>query len=297
MKEGTQNFIISPIGIRHERISRYSSASPWPDAEVCFNAQNVAYPTLHSHEYYEVLVILSGAISHEINGSTHILRRGDCVLIRPNDCHRLKALPKTDTNSAYLNVNFMIKPSFFDKLMSLYDEPPFPTTNDSPAPITFTISSSMIDRIRKICLYIQFPFNEASASNIQTTKALVSELVNRCVVSRMIEFHSRTPVWLNDFIVALQSPDNFHKTIHELIESIPYSYSYIQKQFKLHTGTSIVAYINAIKMAHAKELLLGTKQTATEIAMALGFESIAHMNHLFKKTYGISPIAFRKENQ
>ena len=41
----------------------------------------------HFHDYYEVFLLLEGAVTHHVNGHAVPLGRGSLVFIRPNDTH------------------------------------------------------------------------------------------------------------------------------------------------------------------------------------------------------------------
>jgi len=55
-------------------------------------------------------------------------------------------------------------------------------------------------------------------------------------------------------------------------------------------------YISKVKMNKAKELLLGTSASITEIAYSLGYPNLFSFTRAFKKYYSISPSAYRNNN-
>ena len=50
------------------------------------------------------------------------------------------------------------------------------------------------------------------------------------------------------------------------------------------------------RMKKARMMLKETPQTVETIAANVGYENVEHFNRLFKKTYGITPIQYRKTN-
>ncbi len=64
--------------------------------------------------------------------------------------------------------------------------------------------------------------------------------------------------------------------------------------FRKATGTSFLAYLRAIRVAHAKQLLLTTPLGSERIAHACGFHSLHHLMRAFKKLTGATPGAFRR---
>lgn len=65
-------------------------------------------------------------------------------------------------------------------------------------------------------------------------------------------------------------------------------------EFKRQTGQTIARYINEKKVAFAKERLLSTDKSVSDIADELGFESIYYFTRFFKNLTGETPSGFRK---
>lgn len=50
-------------------------------------------------------------------------------------------------------------------------------------------------------------------------------------------------------------------------------------------------YLNAIRLAEAKRLLLETDRNIVEISRKVGYNNVTHFNRIFKETEGVSPPA------
>lgn len=72
------------------------------------------------------------------------------------------------------------------------------------------------------------------------------------------------------------------------------SVSYFQRKFKLQTGLSPYDYLIRKKIDAARQLLLHTDTSITQIACALGFSSSQHFANTFKQYEGKTPTQFRK---
>lgn len=70
--------------------------------------------------------------------------------------------------------------------------------------------------------------------------------------------------------------------------------NYFGDLVKKETGRSPQDYIQNKITDIAKEELLGTKKTITEIAYQLGFQYSQHFNRYFKRKVGVSPSEYRK---
>ena len=61
-----------------------------------------------------------------------------------------------------------------------------------------------------------------------------------------------------------------------------------------YTGTTVVCYVNRLRVEAAKRLLIATDGNAAEIAWQVGFESPKYFHRVFKAETGESPTSFRK---
>ncbi|MCA9554426.1 MAG: helix-turn-helix domain-containing protein [Myxococcales bacterium] len=69
---------------------------------------------------------------------------------------------------------------------------------------------------------------------------------------------------------------------------------HFQRIFKGLTRETLMAYVRARRMARALERLQRTDDRIIEIALGAGFESQASFTRAFKKTYGLTPAAYRR---
>ena len=71
-------------------------------------------------------------------------------------------------------------------------------------------------------------------------------------------------------------------------------YNYLSNAFSEVTSSTIMHYVNLIKMEKAKEMILFEDDNFTEIASKLSFSSLSSFSTQFKKTTGFSPSYFKK---
>ena len=292
MSQGT-TFLIPVMLEQNGTTIQYEPTASWKDSDVCFNITNYAYPTIHTHDYYEIIVVFSGSMVHNINGESYVMRRGDCCLIRPEDSHYYEDEPG-QLHKKCLSANFMCRMDFMERALETFGPNCLSMLVAIDRPLAFKASNTMLSKIEKSCLYIQSPGERPTESNLMICKSVIIELLGACVLHQCTQDHEDFPEWLDTLVISMQNPDNFSKKIPELVEGISYSYSYIQKQFRHYMGTTIVAYWSGIKLSHSRELLTNSNLSILEISTRLGFETASHLNHLFKKHYGVSPSAYRK---
>lgn len=83
-------------------------------------------------------------------------------------------------------------------------------------------------------------------------------------------------------------------SLARVAESVHLSANYFSEQFKRFTGINFVDYIARLRIEKARELLGEADLRVTEIAFAVGFQSLSQFNRVFRKVSGQSPTGFRQ---
>ena len=72
------------------------------------------------------------------------------------------------------------------------------------------------------------------------------------------------------------------------------NFDYLNRIFKKRTQSTIFAYLNAVRLEQAKQLLLTTHLPIGEIAVRTGFSDEYYFSRTFKKHLSVSPSRYRK---
>ena len=78
-------------------------------------------------------------------------------------------------------------------------------------------------------------------------------------------------------------------SIRQIASACYFSESHFMKFFKTHMGISYIHYLNDVRLAHARNLLVSSNLSILEIAQKSGFENASYFNRKFKDKYGITP--------
>lgn len=68
---------------------------------------------------------------------------------------------------------------------------------------------------------------------------------------------------------------------------------YINREFKIETGYTLMEYIQFFRIQIAKKLLSDTNESIASISMLVGYDSPAYLSKIFKRRTGITPIEYR----
>lgn len=84
-------------------------------------------------------------------------------------------------------------------------------------------------------------------------------------------------------------------SVRKVAETLFISKAYLSELFRDMAGIPLSEYISMVKIERAKHLLLTTSMKGYEVAEALGYSDHEYFSKVFKKSTGISPMAYRRE--
>lgn len=87
------------------------------------------------------------------------------------------------------------------------------------------------------------------------------------------------------------NPELMLKTVADYVG---FNEKYFSTRFTRECGCTFINYLNDLRLKRAQELLIQTDMKIYEISDAVGYSSVEHFNHMFKKKLCISPKDFRK---
>jgi AraC-like DNA-binding protein len=82
-------------------------------------------------------------------------------------------------------------------------------------------------------------------------------------------------------------------SLREVAKTVSISANHLSEKFKHVTGVNFVDYIARIRFEKACDLLRNSNLRVSEIAFAVGFQSLSQFNRVFKKLAGKSPTEYR----
>ena len=258
-----------------------------PLCDVDFNIWNQPSTELHDHTFYEVFIVTQGKLRHTINGTKETLCVGDVRFIRPADCHMQQSAGDIPAKT----VNLSFTPEFLSECNYF-----FPQVVDAwqcaSTHMTYRLDKKELD-------YILFSEERIlQASNIDIETQLIKHLILLCFnLLPVDERNDNYPQWLRDLIRQLRNPQNFTRPLHVLSKTTNYSNTTLSLLFKKYTGQTVIAFFCDAKIKYACNLLKNTNFSTLEISNRLGYFSLSHFNHIFKKAKNMTPTEYRYKYQ
>lgn len=81
-----------------------------------------------------------------------------------------------------------------------------------------------------------------------------------------------------------------------LVDELNRDYSWLSKLFSSTEGITIEQFMIRQRIEHIKELLSYNEKTLSEIALEMGYSSVAHLSAQFKKITGLTPTQYKSQN-
>lgn len=100
---------------------------------------------------------------------------------------------------------------------------------------------------------------------------------------------------LDDYFLSQKPEQQGLPTVKYFADKVYLSANYFGDLIKKETGKTAQEYIQNRLIDQAKELIMDSNKTITQIAYELGFQYSQHFNRLFKKNVGTTPIEYKKQ--
>ncbi|WP_343306526.1 helix-turn-helix transcriptional regulator [Chitinophaga niabensis] len=251
----------------------------------------------HTHNFFELVYILSGTGTQCINNNTSRYHEGHMFLITPEDCHSFQI--ETTTSFFFLRFNNIYLQSnsiHTDNVQRL--EFILQNANHQPG----CILKNKVDKS------LVHPLVEAvireHVNRDCYNRELIQHLVNTLivVVARNISKYmpqqvgEQTDEKALDILSYIQNNIYYPEKIRTEVISKKFgvSESYLGRYFKRQTNETMQQYVTSYRMKMIEHRLLHSDLRMGEIVTEFGFTDESHLNKFFRKNKGISPTVFRK---
>lgn len=84
-----------------------------------------------------------------------------------------------------------------------------------------------------------------------------------------------------------------HLTLGALAQKYYMSREHLCRLLRQETGQTFTEHLTKCRLEGAIHLLQTTQMTVSDIALAVGFSDASHMNRVFQRKYGMTPVAMR----
>lgn len=246
----------------------------------------------HTHEFGELLLILSGSIVHRVNGEDSLLAPDSIVFIRPSDRHGL--LPAPDAPPCELLLLSFSLEFFITISRYLEDDEFLHRYTESVLPMTFPVPERDMNEYSLELLSLNHPGLSPVERKIRF-KVLLVRLFTRFFLEAEKSADLRhAPPWLGTLCDRMKKPENFIAGLKRLHQLSGYTPEHLCKIFRKYLDVSPTEFINILRINHAARLLSESDDPIADIVYLLNFKSLSRFYHLFKRQYACTPVEYRR---
>lgn len=227
---------------------------------------------LHSHEFFEIEIILSGAGTHIMNSKSYPLQRGMIWLSTPADFHEIIL----DGEAEYWTIIFDESMLSQEQMQALFQ------SND-----TCKIVSE--DVLRRLDTVAQLIYEEHLCDG--NLKPLMEYLLSAVIPPKRV-LERNDPV--HQAILYTETFFRNNPSLATVANQVGLSPNYFGNLFKKETGETYVSYLNRRKVTCAMMLLESGVPVSTA-CFESGFGSLSGFLQGFKKVTGMSPNDYQKK--
>lgn len=275
----------------------------FPEGKDVFCLMNMPYmvEVPHLHNYFELTHVIKGECTFLFENEKVSLSEGEICIVSPMSGHALPLEP------GCFAVSIVVRRSTFDSVFSnlltqkdllslffrnnLYESRRSnyillktgndPLTNDAMEQLIY--ECNMLDGYANDCA--------VSLLNLYLARALRAS-------SAAVSLHHYEGYTERDFdfsLVIHYIQHNYRTvTLSSLAETFHFSQTYLSKLIRRKMNQSFTEVLRSLKMNHAMEYLTNTDMKISEIADAVGYDSVDHFSRTFRRVYGAPPQEYKK---
>ena len=249
----------------------------------------------HCHDYYELVVVVSGDGYHKFNDEMIPLRRGQIFLVQPGVEHCYSGFRKIVVQ------NFMFPRQALSLIRSaLYTVPRWRELfcRKSNEPVCM-VGSSVISELDLLQNTIALEQQQSAESRSLLLLSYLAQLLG-IVLNNMIQPDKQSKGGGGDIEnAALFMRDNYKKNIKlpDLAKMSYMSVSRFIKRFSTEFGMPPMRYLLKLRLHQAQKQLMRSEESITEVALTCGFHDPLYFTRQFRRHFGCTPSEYRLHGQ
>ena len=250
----------------------------------------------HTHDFIEIVYVMSGNAVEKVNDGEYEVRRGDLIFINYQSTHTF--IPNDDFS--YINICF--KPETVDSLITpenafaLLQLTAFDELRKENNDGMVSFFGNERDEVETLLQSMLSEYRSKHSFRRTVLESYMNILLVKILRKTAAEPHSaeRSGTW-QDIADYIDRNLGEELTLSALAQKCFYNPSYFSRVFKEHFGTSLTEYINKRRMDRAKKLLCEGKLSVEEIAYRVGYPSKSSFYRVFTRLTGTTPAEYKKQ--
>jgi len=255
----------------------------------------VQYP--HRHDFYELLFLSKGSGYHNIDENQYEVKPPCVFFLSPGQAH---SITLSSDIEGYI---FLFTSEFYllnqKNKERLLEFPFFFSTDRNNPPL-------LLDDPGDVC-FLQQLFTRACgevAPEHTTDDTILCSILDLLLLTcnsiypRPLSTMSRSKsnIMVKNYLLLIEENYQDNLRVSEYAAKLGVTPNHLSQMVKQVTGKTAVALLHDKILVEVKRLLIHTTLSIAEIAEIMHFDDQSYFTKFFKKTAGMAPMAYRKEN-
>jgi len=244
----------------------------------------------HPHlNWFELTIITDGKGVVGTNGESISVKSGDIHLSFPGDFHQIAADPEDPLKCDFL--------SFWPEDPALLEELETAVRRLYPAKLRLFSDERIAWQVSNAISELNTPASHSEkilqSAFLQIVLMLLDDLERntdlsaKSMIGHPEELCFQMMYYIDTHLYAMRS-------LHEVTDSLGYSYSYLSNLFRQTTGGTLESYYRTRRMEAARLLIQEARMKIGEIADLLHYSSIYTFSRAVRDQFGVPPSDLRK---
>lgn len=237
-------------------------------------AQESSLPR-HSHELAHFCLVLAGSYTEKL-GRTSEMRTPTTLVFYPPDVSHAET-----HHSSGRHFLIELEPWREDSVRD-YGVPMTDPSSFAGSPANWMVTK----------LYREFR-NRDEFSNL-AIEGFALELLAETLRRRSIRPEPQPPKWLDNARQILHATFSNPPSLDDMAKTVGVHPVHLARVFRKFQHCTTGEYIRQLRVEHARQRMLSTRESLVEIALSSGFADQTHFSKSFKRVTGMTPSAFRR---
>ena len=251
----------------------------------------------HWHREVEMVLVQRGVIHCLLGGERLVLRGGEGVFIQSGTLHGYEAPDRADMLSILFMPEFVALQGsvIHDRFVAPFLEEGLSHTALRPS-VDWQAEALRCLRSLHALFTARQPASELLVhADVCALWAQLFAHRQQLVAQGRAESATLLQARLRRMVAYIETRFAQRMTLRDIAQDANVSPSEALRCFRCGLNATPVAYLNQYRLNYARSRLLSTTLTVTDIATESGFSSAAYLDRQFRRAYGVSPTAYRKQ--
>lgn len=239
----------------------------------------VQVPYYHTHDFYELVYVLSGCSVQRVEGREVPLglSAGQAAMLAPGTCHLMERVGERD-----LVLKVSVPPAVFERVGA----PVAAAVAQGSGLAVFDVGTAAADHhaCQLVC--------ERDACDVGWRQAAEGHLA--LLMVEIARGRRSRPDELEVLLAAYLNEAGASATLAGFAERAGYSPAYAARLVRGRCGRSFSELSRAWRMRRARELLLASDAPVAAVAAQLGYAGASGLHKAFLAAYGMTPATYRQ---